>query len=110
MSAEREDGLDPSAYELSTDLSNDERVELTRTIMSVLDGWGMNAAQQVALLDLPPKTPTRALRKYRETTPFPETEAVNARLQHLVGIIDALRTTYPHNPAMGKIWMRQKNS
>jgi len=90
-------------------LSSVERVELTRVIMSILDSWGMNAQQQVELLNLPPKTPTRALRRYRENTPFPQTNEVDERLEHIVGIVDALRTTYPHNPSMGALWMKQRN-
>ncbi|MFO7604051.1 MAG: DUF2384 domain-containing protein [Gammaproteobacteria bacterium] len=91
----------------NTPLEN--RLELTRTIMSILDGWGLNARQLASLLALPKGTPTRALRRYRDDTPFPETVELNERLEHLCGIIDALRTTYPHNPAMGVLWMRQRN-
>lgn len=90
-------------------LSAVERIELTRAIMGILDAWGMNAKQQVELLNLPPKTPTRALRRYREDTPFPQTNEVDERLEHIVGIVDALRTTYPHNPSMGNLWMNQSN-
>lgn len=90
-------------------LTSGERIELTRAIMGILDAWGMDAKQQVELLNLPPKTPTRALRRYREDTPFPQTNEVDERLEHIVGIVDALRTTYPHNPMMGNLWMKQKN-
>jgi hypothetical protein len=29
------------------------------------------------------------------------------RLAHLVGIAEALRTTFPFNPSMAALWMRQ---
>ena len=90
-------------------MSRNERTELTRAIMGILDGWGMTARQQMVLLCLPPKTPSRALRRYREDTPFPESGDVDVRLEHIVGIADALRTTYPHNNSMGSLWLRQKN-
>jgi hypothetical protein len=90
-------------------LSIEDRNSLTKAIMNILDTWGMQAAEQVAILDLPAKTPTRMLRRYRENTPFPETPQVMSRLEHIIGIADALRTTYPHNPSMGAIWMRRSN-
>lgn len=91
-------------------MTSDEQIELTRAIMGILDSWGMSASDTVALLALPPKTPTRALRRYRDNTAFPDTDDVRERLDHIVGIYDALRTTYPHNPSMGAIWMKQRNS
>jgi len=90
--------------------SNEDKTDLTRAIMNILDGWGMSSAELVAVLDLPEKTPTRMLRRYRENTPFPDTPEVMQRLEHIVGIADALRTTYPHNPTMGGLWMKRKNS
>ena len=90
-------------------LSVEDRNSLTKAIMNILDTWGMQAAEQVAILDLPDKTPKRMLRRYREDTPFPDTPEVMKRLEHIIGIADALRTTYPHNPAMGNIWMRRSN-
>ena len=90
-------------------LSPDEQVELTVQIMEILDGWGMSAEEIISLLALPPKTPGRALRRYRENTAFPMTNEVIERLEHIVGITEALRTSYPHNPQMGKIWIRQKS-
>lgn len=90
-------------------MSQEDRAALARAIMAILDRWGLDAAQTVALLNLPEKTPTRMLRRYRDDTPFPDTREVNERLEHIIGIADALRTTYPHNPSMGLVWMRQKN-
>ena len=90
-------------------MSPDEQVTLTIRIMEILDGWGLSASEIISLLDLPEKTPTRALRRYRENTAFPITDGLNERLEHIVGITDALRTSYPHNPQMGKIWIRQRS-
>ena len=89
--------------------TEDPRTSLTRGIMHILDSWGLSASQAVELLSLPDKTPTRMIRRYRENTPFPDNQEVNERLEHIVGIADALRTSWPLNPAMGLIWMKQKN-
>jgi len=90
-------------------LTLDEQIEVTVRIMAILDDWGMSSAEIISLLALPDKTPTRALRKYRDNTPFPVTTELAERLEHIAGITDALRTSYPHNPQMGKIWIRQRS-
>ena len=91
------------------DMSLDEQVDFTAKIMEVLDGWGLSAEEIISLLALPEKTPTRALRRYRENTPFPQSTETSERIEHIVGIVDALRTSYPHNPQMAKVWIRQRS-
>ena len=90
-------------------MTQDEQITLTVSIMEILDGWGMSSAEIISLLALPEKTPTRALRRYRENTAFPVTAEVEERIDHILGITDAFRTSYPHNPQMGKMWIRQRS-
>ena len=90
-----------------TELTHEDRVNVTRIIMTLLDDWGLNAEQQLVVLNLPEGTPTRALRRYREDTPFPDDPAVLKRVEHLLGITDALRTTFPRNANIGLLWMKQ---
>lgn len=90
-------------------MNHEECACLARSIMAILDGWGLNGKQLAFILDLPKGTPTRALRRYRENTPFPQDKSVYERVEHIIGIAEALRTTYPHNPPMGTLWMRQSN-
>lgn len=91
-------------------MSQDDQLALTQAIMTILDNWGLTADSTIKILNLPKGTPTRALRKYREHTPFPDTLEVINRLEQIIGIADALRTSYPHNPAMGTMWLQQNNS
>lgn len=93
-----------------SDMNKADQLSLTRAVMGILDGWGLSAEQQMLLLNLPEGTPARTLRKYREHIPFPDDLAVMQRLEQIVGIADALRTSYPHNPAMGTLWLQQRNS
>lgn len=95
---------------MQQEISLQDKVTLTRAIMAIIDGWGMSSQDILTFLALPEKTPMRALRRYRESTPFPDTDAVYERLEHIIGIADALRTTYPHNPPMGALWLRKKNT
>ena len=90
-------------------LTPDEQIVLTVRIMEILDSWGLSSAEIISLIALPDKTPTRALRRYRDNTAFPVSQESDERIGHIIGITDALRTSYPHNPHMGKMWMRQKS-
>lgn len=87
-------------------LSQERQVLLTQKIMSSLDDWGLSAADQVVVLNLPDGTRTRKLRAYHEDTPLPKDDNVEFRAVRILGIIDALRTTYPKNESMGGRWMK----
>ena len=91
-------------------LTYDDRVQLARLIVTLFDSWEVRAEDQVALLGLPPETSTLVLRRYYENEPLPDEPAMNERVDHLLGIADALRTSYPHNAHMGAIWMNRRNN
>ena len=50
---------------------------------------------------------TRKLERYRQDEPFPDTDIINEHLIHLVGIADALRTSYPRNIEMSTLWLQK---
>jgi len=85
----------------------DRRVALTHSIMEILDSWGISSAQKIVLLGLPDDVRVRHLEQYRRERPFPDDSTVNTHLEHIVGIADALRTTYPRNIEMGALWLKQ---
>ena len=88
-------------------LTHDDRVELGRMVVNMLDDWGIKASDQVNLLALPAGTPTRMLRRYHEDTPLPDDPNVLKCVEHLLGIADALRTTFPRNASIGLLWLKQ---
>jgi len=88
-------------------LSEERQILLTQKIMASLDEWGLCAADQVIVLDLPEGTRTRKLRAYHEDTPLPKDDNVEFRAIRILGIIDALRTSYPKNESMGARWMKK---
>jgi hypothetical protein len=90
-------------------MSLEDRIDLTRAIVHILDEWGLSAAQQIKLLALPANTRPGAFRQFRHNTPFPLDEAVMERIEHVIGIADALRTSYPHNARMAGIWLNRVN-
>jgi hypothetical protein len=90
--------------------SQEDRVYLTRTIISLLESWGIDgASEQIAILALPGDVSPRNMRRFQMDTPFPDDPEVMERIEHLIGIADALRTTFPRNPQMGPLWMHRRN-
>ncbi len=87
------------------ELTESQRLTATLKIMEAVDDWGLTGEQIIAVLSLPEGQRTRHLQKFRDNTPFPETDQINIRIASLLGIVDALRTSYPRNLKMGARWM-----
>lgn len=92
-----------------SDARQEDRVYLTRTIISLLESWGIGVSEQIAILALPAEVSPRNMRLFQMDTPFPDDPDVMERIEHLIGIADALRTTFPRNPQMGPLWMHRRN-
>ncbi len=90
-----------------TALTLEERTELGRMVVNLLDDWGIGAADQIGMLGLPETTRTRMLRRYQDDTPLPDDPVVMKHVEHLIGIADALRTTFPRNTSIGMFWLKQ---
>ena len=79
-------------------------------IMRILDDWGINSDAQIAILGCQEHIKPRDMRKYREgMKALPESEDINARVEHILGIAHALHTSYPSRPEAGASWMGQRN-
>jgi hypothetical protein len=95
-------------FEIMTPMTTEERLELTRGVLAMLDEWEINDRDQLALLGLG-EAPVRELRQLREHRALPDEPEVMQRIEHLINIADALRTTYPFSRRMGKLWMHKPN-
>ena len=80
-------------------------VVITQMTMQLMDEWGLEGKQIIQLLALPPNTRTRHLEKYRNGDAFPKSKATFVRIEHIAGIADALRTTFPRNMHMSTRWL-----
>ena len=89
--------------------THEERVALTRLVFDVLSDWQVPGAGQIALLALPEDTRPRALRSYQHGEPLPDDPQTYERIEHIMGIADALRTSNPCNTAAGALWMHRTN-
>ena len=85
--------------------SKQDLIAISNNTMRVLDEWGLSGNEIIALLALPSKTRVRHLERYRDGSPFPESKEIMERVEHIAGIADALRTTFPRNAHMGIKWM-----
>jgi hypothetical protein len=83
-----------------------QRIEVTRHTMRVLDEWGVPGKEIIKLLALPGKIRIRQLDRYRDGEAFPESIEIMERVGHIAGIADALRTSFPRNAHMGVLWMK----
>ena len=90
-------------------MTQEERLALTQGIINLLDHWGVDPEGQVAILALPAGTRPGAIRQFRKNTAFPDDPGVMERIEHLLGIADALRTAHPRNANMDAIWMNRPN-
>ena len=84
-----------------------ERMAVSRAIMNILDDWGLELSDRHTLLALPTEIRARSMEKFRDKEPFPDEVEINRRLEHIIGIADALRTMHPTNQQMGLYWIRR---
>lgn len=92
-----------------TDLTLDERLELTRRTMELLEGWGLGARDITAILRLPDSIKARHLGRFRDEEPFPDEAPLNRRVAYLLRIEEALHTYFPRNPEMRNLWVKRGN-
>ena len=88
-------------------LTQEDRTQLGRMVVNLLDDWGIRASDQISILGLPEDTRTRVLRRFQDDTPLPDDPVVMKHVEHLLGIAEALRTTFPRNASIGLIWLKQ---
>ncbi len=90
------------------DYSQEEMQSLTQGIMSILDDWNISVDQALAVLGLTDTGKKRHIQGYRMgERAFPETKELLIRIDHIIGISDALRTTFPFSDKMRLLWLRK---
>ena len=90
-------------------MTEEQKLSRTLKVMEAVDEWGLSGEQILALLDFPESERSRHLQKYRKDTAFPDNEQIESRVIRLLGIIDALRTSFPRNLQMGASWMKKSH-
>jgi len=91
-------------------IDEDKRVTITLKVMEVLSSWGLTSSQQAEILAMPSNVRSRHMHQYKEGVPLPLSDEIDVRVDHILGISDALRTSYPLNFEMGAYWMKQASA
>ena len=91
------------------DISKEAQIVRTKSIMSLLTSWNISAKDQINLLGLPASVKARHLQHFHKDKVLPQTKEIDERINHLFGIADALRTSYPHNELMAALWLTTKH-
>lgn len=88
------------------DYSNDELKFLTQGVMTYLDSWELSNEEIVSILGLQNLIKTRQLQGFRSgNRVFPDSQELMVRIDHIIGIADGLRTSYPLSEQMRQIWL-----
>ncbi|MDQ5767276.1 DUF2384 domain-containing protein [Thiothrix subterranea] len=86
--------------------SSEEMGALTRAVLNHMDEWKISADEMLAILQLGEEVRPRHLQQYRQgDKTFPQTTEMMNRIDHIVGIADALRTTFPFSSQMRVMWL-----
>jgi len=88
------------------DYSTEELKFLTQGVMTYLDSWALSTEEIITILGLQELIKTRQLQGFRTgARVFPESSEILIRVDHIIGIADGLRTTYPLSDQMRQIWL-----
>ena len=87
----------------------DELAALASSIISLLDHWGVGDKEKINLLGLPAETKPRSLQRFHTGTPLPTDEHVTTRVEHILGISQALNFANPLNERAGIMWLHRRN-
>lgn len=91
-----------------TDYSKEELKFLTQGVMSYLDSWELSSEEIISILGLENSIKSRQLQAFRiGDRLFPDSTEIMIRVDHIIGIADGLRTTYPLSDQMSQIWLRK---
>lgn len=91
-----------------SEYSVEDLILITRSVMNHLDSWNLSSVQALAVLGLSDESKSRQIQNFRNgVKPFPEAPELMQRIDHVIGIADALRTTFPFSDNMRQLWMRR---
>jgi len=86
--------------------NEEQMVSITKVTMQYLDSWKLTSEEIINVLGLGEKTRKRSLQQFRSgTKTVPQEKEVMQRIEHVAGIVEALRTAYPMNAHMRARWL-----
>ncbi len=94
--------------EISIDLNDDEKNQLTFQLCQILENWKLEDAQQLNVLDLEEALKPRHLYMYRRgDKAFEFDNDMVKRAKMILGIDESLGTTFPTNKEYASVWLKR---
>ena len=88
--------------------NNEDMVSITKTVMGYLDTWKLSSEEIISVLGIDKKMRTRHLQAFRAgSKTLPQEDAMIQRIEHVAGIVEALRTAYPMNAPIRAQWLHK---
>lgn len=89
-------------------LSTEQMQALSQAVVNHMDEWQISPEQMLALLGVADRIKSRQLNALRMgSKSLPADSDVLQRIDHIVGIADALRTTFPFSSQMRHLWLQK---
>ena len=90
------------------EFSGEQMLALSRAVIGHMDEWDIAAEDMLVILGAQNTVKARQLNAYRNgTKALPQQPETLQRIDHIVGISDALRTTFPFSPQMRVMWLQK---
>nr|CAA6801003.1 MAG: Unknown protein [uncultured Thiotrichaceae bacterium] len=91
-----------------SEFTNEQMIALTQAVVVHMDEWKISAEEMLDVLGVTGEVKTRHLNSFRQgNKSLPQKAAVIQRIDHIVGISDALRTTFPFSSQMRVMWLQK---
>lgn len=90
-------------------LSTEDRAEIFRALIQIMNNWHVPPRAQVLLIGLPEGTPPRGMHKFRMGHALPDEKDFSTRAHYLISINGAVSTFYPHNQDAANYWVTTDN-
>ena len=88
--------------------TKEQMTSLTRAVVNHMDEWKIDPGEILSILGVEDSVKPRQLNAMRNgDRVLPQTTEVMQRIDHIVGISDALRTTFPFSSQMRVMWLQK---
>ncbi len=87
----------------------DERAAQARMVISLFDHWGIGEREKITLLGLPAETKLCSLQGFCHGKALPGDDEVLIRVEHILGISQALSLANPLNERAAVMWLHRRN-
>jgi len=89
------------------ELTQEQCLMITQKSIAIMQNWGMSEQDIVKISGLEGIIKARHMERYKKDEAFPNKNSIYVYLEHILGIDEALATTYPRNNQMARMWINR---